>query len=95
MAPGYEIALWLEGLGLAGLAVGIWRLRVEEAARVRALRSVLRSGPDPRIVPSPRPRADRTRMVLRTVEPSCPGGRVETVPSAAAHALARAFMREA
>lgn len=92
MAPGYEIALWLEGLGLAGLVLGLWRLRVEEAARVRALRTVLRTGPDPRIVPG-RPRSDRTRMVPHVTK--LRGGRTGTAPSAAAHALARAFTREA
>ncbi|GJD87583.1 hypothetical protein BHAOGJBA_1088 [Methylobacterium hispanicum] len=91
MAPGYEIALCLEGLGLAGLALGLWRLRVEEAARVRALRKVLRTGSDPRLVPSARPRRDRTRMV-----PHLTGrGDTRTGTSAAAHALARAFLRGA
>ncbi len=93
MAPGYEIALWLEGLGLAGLAIGLWRLRAEEAARVHALRKVLRTGSDPRIVVGARPRADRTRMVPHVTGRS--GMRSGTVPSAAAHALARAFARGA
>lgn len=93
MAPGYEIALWLEGLGLAGLAVGLWRLRVEEAARVRGLRTVLRTGSDARIAAGARPRADRTRMIPHVTGRG--GTRTGTVPSAAAHALARAFARGA
>lgn len=93
MAPGYEIALWLEGLGLAGLTVGLWRLRVEEAARVRALRKVLRTGSDPRIFTGARPRADRTRMVPHVTGRR--GMRSGTMPSAAANALARAFTRGA
>lgn len=85
MAPGYEIALWLEGIGLLGLVVGALRLRAEEAARGRALRTVLRTGPDQHH-PRAKPRADRTRMV-----PHRSGARPDGTPSAAAGALARAF----
>jgi hypothetical protein len=96
MAPGYEIALWLEGLGVAGLVVGLWRLRAEEAARVRDLRRVLRTGSDPRIAPLARPRADRTRMVPHVTAPrAARGSRAGAAPSAAAYALARAFRQEA
>ncbi|WP_375456223.1 hypothetical protein [uncultured Methylobacterium sp.] len=91
MAPGYVIALCLEGAGAVGFGIGLWARYVERRARAAELARFLRSGQtgDPvpartRPVPMPRP-APPTR--IRTA--ATPAVRVD--PSDALLALRSAY----
>lgn len=92
MAPGYLIALCLDGAGLLGLGIGLVVLRAERRDRAVGLQRFLRSGQVRDAAPLPTVPTSRTRPPRRVRSRAAASATVSlTDPSRALSALRSAY----